>query len=290
MPRAEEDAWVAAEEAPRDAEGHVDLDVYMAEYNPRLAERHQRLLTEARASFRAMDGWAMVKSQEQWQETVQRAAEDLAQGGFLLERLGAERHLDPQLMAVLLVLRRRLIDEHGVTTAADLMLIDVAVLSYYHTIRINGWIGNFAALIEHEFFSKESPSAKLQDRYGRGNGRIQGLQADDYIQRIGEQLLPLLDRCNRMMLRNLKALKTLREPAAPTVSIGAAGQVNVAQTQVNSHAEQWQSDSANERAAIGATGQHSSPPSKPLASAPSAAHALARERHAKEYPSGDHRN
>ena len=55
-------------------------------------------------------------------------------------------------MAVLLVLRRRLIDEHGATTAAELMLIDVAVLSYYHTLRINGWIGNFAPLIESEFF------------------------------------------------------------------------------------------------------------------------------------------
>ena len=234
MPRAEEDALAAVTQP----DGSHDLEAYMAEYHRRLAQRHQQLLTEARAAFRAMDGWAMVKSQEQWQETVQRAAEDLDTGGFLLERLGAERHLDPQLMAVLLVLRRRLIDEHGASTAADLLLIDVAVLSYYHTLRINGWIGNFAMLVEHEFFSKESPSAKLQDRYGRGNGRIQGLQADDYIQRIGEQLLPLLDRTNRMMLRNLKALKTLREPATPTVSIGVAGQVNVAQTQVNAGASQ----------------------------------------------------
>ena len=45
MPRAEEEAWSAAEAAPRDAEGHVDLDTYMAEYQQRLAERHQRLRT-----------------------------------------------------------------------------------------------------------------------------------------------------------------------------------------------------------------------------------------------------
>src|SRR5215213_1915594 len=236
MPRAEEDAWAAAEVAPRDAEGHVDLDTYMVEYQQRLAERHQRLRHEARAVFRAMDGWAMVRSQDAWQEIVQKAAEDLDRGGFLLDRLGAERNLDPELMAVLLVLRRRLIDEHGATGAAELMLIDVAVVSYYHTIRINGWIGNFALLIESEFFGTSGPSANFQDRYGRGSHQINGLSVERHVERIGEQLLPLLDRCNRMMLRNLKALKTLRESPAPSVSIGSAGQVNVAGQQVNTAA------------------------------------------------------
>jgi hypothetical protein len=236
MPRAEEDAWTAAESAPRDAEGHVDLNTYMAEYQQRLAERHQRLRTEARAAFRAMDGWGRVQNQEEWQQTVVKAAEDLDRGGFLLDRLGAERNLDPELMAVLLVLRRRLIDEHGATGAAELMLIDVAVLSYYHTLRINGWIGNFAFLVESEFFGTSGPSARFQDRYGRGSHRINGLTVEGHIERIGEQLLPLLDRCNRMMLRNLKALKTLREGPAPSVSIRSAGQVNVAGQQVNAAA------------------------------------------------------
>ena len=41
-----------------------------------------------------------------------------------------------------------------------------------------------------------------------------------------------------MMLRNLKALKALGEPNGPSVSIGAAGQVNVAQAQVNASTAQ----------------------------------------------------
>jgi hypothetical protein len=233
MPRAEDEALAAVTQP----DGSHDFEAYMAEYQQRLAERHKLLRTEARAAFRAMDGWAMVKSQDDWQATVLKAAEDLDRGGFLLDRLGAERHLDPELMAVLLVLRRPLIDEHGATSAAELMLIDVAVLSYYHTLRINGWIGNFAALIESEFFGTASLHAKLQDRYGRADHRINGLRVDDHVQRIGEQLLPLLDRCNRMMLRNLKALKSLREPAPPSVSIGSAGQVNVAAQQVNAAAD-----------------------------------------------------
>jgi hypothetical protein len=233
MPRAEEEALAAVTQP----DGSHDIEAYMAEYQQRLAERHQRLRTEARAAFRAMDGWAMVKSQDDWQATVLKAAEDLDRGGFLLDRLGAERHLDPELMAVLLVLRRRLIDEHGATGAAELMLIDVAVLSYYHTLRINGWIGNFAYLVESEFFGTSGPSASFQDRYGRGSHQINGLSVERHVERLGEQLLPLLDRCNRMMLRNLTALKTLREGPAPSVSIGRAGQVNVAGQQVNATAE-----------------------------------------------------
>ena len=45
--------------------------------------------------------------------------------------------------------------------------------------------------------------------------------------------MPLLDRSNRMMLRNLKALQARRQPPVPSVSIGQAGQVNVAAVQAN---------------------------------------------------------
>ena len=232
MPTAAQEAYEVAE-AARDANGEPDWELYQAEYERRLAERHQRLMTDARAAYRAMDGWGGIGASEDWERAVAKAKEDYAGGVFLIEQLGAERHLDPTLMAVLLVLLRRLIDEHGATTAAELMLIDLAVISYYHTLRINGWVGNFAALIEHEFFDKEGPSAKFEKRYGRGSREIRGLRVEDHVHRIGEQLLPLLDRCNRMMLRNLKALKALRDGPAPSVSIGSAGQVNVAMNQAN---------------------------------------------------------
>ena len=103
--------------------------VYKAEYERRIAERREKLMRDTRAVFRAMDGWARVETADAWQEMVAKAAEDLETGEFLIDRLGAERYLDPELMAALLVLRRRLIDEYGAESAADLMLIDVAVLS-----------------------------------------------------------------------------------------------------------------------------------------------------------------
>jgi hypothetical protein len=236
MPSAAQEAYAAVVEA-RGENGETDWTAlqaeYLAEYERLLAERHKRLMTDARAAWRAMDGWSTVKTREEWEQAVADASESYQRGAFLIDQLGAERHLDPPLMAVLLVLRRRLVDEHEARTAAELMLIDLAVIAYYHTLRINGWVGTFAALIEHEFFQQEGPSAKLQKRYGRGSHEIQGLRVEDYIHRVGEELLPLLDRCNRMMLRNLKALKTLREGPAPSVNIGSAGQVNVATNQAN---------------------------------------------------------
>jgi hypothetical protein len=229
MPTAEQDAVIAAK-AARTPEGEWDWEVYKEVYQRGLAERQERLRTDARASHRAMDGWGRVKDQAAWVEMVQQADEGLATGRFLVDHLGAERYLEPELMATLIALRRRLVCEHRVSSAADLLLVDSALIAWYHTLRINGWIGNFALLIEHEFFQMEGPTAKLRKRYGSG---VESLKAEDMVLRIGEQLLPLLDRLNRLMLRNLRALRDPRQRPAPNVTIGAAGQVNVGAPQVN---------------------------------------------------------
>ena len=54
-----------------------------------------------------------------------------------------------------------------------------------------------------------------------------------YVLNMAEELLPLQERANRMVLRNLKALADLRRAAAPSVAIGSAQQVNVGAQQVN---------------------------------------------------------
>ena len=205
-------------------------------------------MTPKRCSERCTAGGA-VRSAEDWQETVQKAAEDLDTGGFLIDRLGAAHFLDPELMAALLILRRRLIDEHGATTAAELMLIDCAVLSYYHQIRITGWIGDLAPLVESEFFGYDTTLRAKMKRY-YGDDKVRGLAVEDLVRRIGEQLMPLLDRSNRMLLRNLKALQARRDGPTPSVSIGAAGQVNVATSQANAVNATGASDPTRVEAAV----------------------------------------
>ncbi len=83
--------------------------------------------------------------------------EQYRSGFFLLKRLGAERHLDPELAATIGHLRQSLLGEAGEPTAAETMLTDLAVLSYYHVFRIQGWIGDLATIIEGEFFGRDVP-------------------------------------------------------------------------------------------------------------------------------------
>jgi hypothetical protein len=230
LPRLEQEVIAAV----REPDGNVDREAFLAEYDRRLAELHQRLLDDARASYRAMEGWDRVRTQEDWENVLVQASLDIDNGSFLLDRLGAERFLDPQLMAVLLGLRRRLIEEHGATTAAEIMMIDSAVLSYYHMLRVNGWIGNLARWLEAEFFGAGSLTAVTAGNFPRRVDRVRGLRVEDIVSQLVERLMPLLDRANRMMLRNLKALQSQGQQPGPNVSIGAAGQVNVATQQVNS--------------------------------------------------------
>src|SRR4030095_15933771 len=147
----------------------------------------QQLRWNARATHRAMEGWQRVKSQEDWERINEESRQQYESGAFLLERLGADRYLDPTLMATIMGLRQRLIAESAITTAAGTMLVDLAVLGYYQAIR--------------------------------GAHR---LEAQKRRRRLSKKLMPLADRANRMMIRNLKAIKELRQAQVPAVGIGRA--------------------------------------------------------------------
>jgi hypothetical protein len=183
----------------------------------------------ARATFRAMEGWHRVDSEEDWLKVCADSQEQYASGRFLLERLGAERYLDPKLMATLLALRQQLIAEWGITTAAEAMLVDLAVLNYYHAIRVQGWIGDLSLHIEDEFFGQDALVENGQ-RPVRRPGRFsceERFSFEEDVRRLSEQLMPLLDRANRMLIRNLKAIKELRQGPVPAIAIGRAEQVTV---------------------------------------------------------------
>jgi hypothetical protein len=213
-------------------DGTVDTVAYQAEYRRVLSKRQGRLVREAQALLQAMDGWSAIETAEDWDRTVVQADEDLQSGAFLIERLGGQRYVDPALMATLYVLRRQLIEEHGATTAAELMMIDSTLLAYFHMLKINGWIGNLAAAAESEMFGRASLTTKLEKQHGRG-ATVRGLRVEELVQRLSEHLMPLMERSNRMMLRNLKALKEHRRPPTPNLNINQAQQVNVGTQQVN---------------------------------------------------------
>jgi hypothetical protein len=185
-------------------------------------QQAQRIRRNARATFRAMEGWQLVDSEEDWLKVCADSQEQYESGQFLLERLGAQRHLDPKLMATLGSLRQTIIAEWGITTA-EMMLLDHALLGYYNALRVQGWIGDLSLHIEHKFFGQDALAEDGQ-RPVRGRGRL-SVEAD--VRRLSEQLLPLSDRANRMLIRNLKAIKELRQGLVPAIAIGRAEQVTV---------------------------------------------------------------
>src|SRR5712671_4027536 len=125
---------------------------------------------------------------------------------------GDQGVIDRDLVVVLLDLRRRLIDEYG-DTPASVMLIDRAVAAYQDFIRVTGWTGNTALMVEAEFFGRDRPRAGFRDRHGE----IRGLTVEEYIKRLGQDLIPLAERCAHVMREALAALETVR--AAPSQAV-----------------------------------------------------------------------
>jgi hypothetical protein len=188
--------------------------------------QYQELRKNARAVTRAFEGWGQIRSAEAWQATCEDARERYQSGRFLIERLGAERHLDPQLMATLWQLRQGLLEEYGAASPAMMMVIDLTVMAYANALRVQGWIGDLALAIEQELFGEDS----LRVTWGRLYGRpFDGFAVEEPLRRLREQLLPLCERVNRQLLQNLHGLRHARSGASPTVAIGRAREVNIAQ-------------------------------------------------------------
>ncbi len=186
-------------------------------------ERSLRTRRSVQAITRAAREWPLVKEEEDWHATWEQAARDHDAGTFLMQQLGAETCLDPSLAATLLHLRQRVIDEWRINGAAELMLLDLALLAYRNALRVQGWVENLALLIEAECFGLDPPRV----RYSHHHTFAGGLVVEEHLSRLREQVLPLLDRANRLFIRNLRELKQLRQTPAPVVAVGSAGQVNV---------------------------------------------------------------
>ncbi len=178
----------------------------------------QALNDNSLAVFRAMRRFRNETEQEQ----VQRVLTSYEAGSFLVDRLGAGLVVDQDLAVVLLNLRRRLIDEYG-TGPAAMMLIDRAVSAYRDFIRISGWTGNTALMVEAEFFGRDRPLAGFRDRHGE----IRGLTVEQHIARLQENLIPLAERCGRVMREALAALETLRAVPSQAVERSRPARISV---------------------------------------------------------------
>ena len=127
------------EPVPLTPEQYAEAKKREEQYRREWAAINKALRDNSMAVFRAMRKFRH-EGEEDYVERVLNSFED---GRLLINRLGAEGVIDQELAVVLLDLRRRLIDEHGNTPAA-MMLVDQAVSAYQDFIRVTGWTGNLS--------------------------------------------------------------------------------------------------------------------------------------------------
>jgi hypothetical protein len=97
---------------------------------------------EAQAVYGVVLGQIGVRTPEEWAELLEKAGDEIGNGRFIVRCLGAERYLEPATVAVLLTLRQNLIGHLAHATAADIMMIDAAIIGYYNMLRTQRWLGN----------------------------------------------------------------------------------------------------------------------------------------------------
>jgi hypothetical protein len=186
------------------------------QFMARVVELSNVLSQDAAAVVRATRDGSFLDTDKDYKHLAERARRDYGRGTFLVDRLGAAGLLDPTLAAVLLDLRSRLLATYGASAAAG-MLIDQAVVAYQNFLRVTGWTGNTALMVEAEFFGQDRPSAQFRDRYGDDGRSIRGLTVEQHIARLGEELMPLAERFGRIMRDTVAALEGLRTVADQSV-------------------------------------------------------------------------
>jgi hypothetical protein len=186
-----------------------------------LNTQHQELRDQAQALLATVKGRRGIQRREDWEAIFKQAKIDYADGRFLLKQLGAERFLEPELMATLAQLRQDLLGGIHNPTAADTMMVDSAIIAYRNLLQVQGWIGNLCLVVECELFG-HAPLDQLH-----GHKIVEQLRQQ--IARFEEHLMPLLERCHRMMAKSFAYLDSRRSRSLPSasVTVSQAGQVNV---------------------------------------------------------------
>jgi len=190
---------------PRNPEAEAKADEFERQCKAEATLQFARLKDEAQALYGLTRGRVGVRSPEKWAELLEKAGDEIGNGRFIVRCLGAERYLDPEIVAVLVTFRQNLIAERPHATATDIMQIDAAIVGYFNMLRVQGWIGNLSLTVERQLFGQEP----LNEIHGP---RV-GDQLEQQIGRLAEVILPLQERAAQMMARSLVALSPASRPA-----------------------------------------------------------------------------
>lgn len=194
---------------------------------------YEKELKMCNEKYRGELKWAGITTEKQWLKLRERMHGEYKNGQFFFETIGMQRNFDPDFLAVLINLRQVWIKDYDIKTAPEFMLLDSALIAYYHQIKLHSMVGNMEAKVERQFFTQE----ELDYSYPKkGNTTYDfskpNIAIENIIDSTINKTIPLLDKFNRMFLRNLKALRDLKRSNI-NLNIGNVGQINVGKEQVN---------------------------------------------------------
>ena len=157
----------------------------------------------------------MPRSADQ-QQFINEVMQSVHDGSFLIDRLGTELVIDKRLAAVLISFRKQLIEKYG-AGPENTMLIDTAVTYYRNFLEVNGWKGNLALQIEHDFFSRPGPTVEYRRRNGGPEALLKGLKVEEMLKRCLPALLEIAESYARELRNALAALERRRSAPSETV-------------------------------------------------------------------------
>jgi hypothetical protein len=211
----------------------AQMDALEAQIQREAEERTERgkvVMQSAQRYWAAMQGWDRVQTQADWDALYAKAIDDWQSGAALLTMLGGQRFVEPERAALCVLLWQDFRQTYQPQNPAEDMVICMAVLSFDHFLRINGIVHNIQARIEGEMFGLGGMHTDRDpDPFSRS---VRGLTVEGIVEQLGIGMLPLLDRLNRLVIRNLRTLRELKT-APLNLNVANFGQLNVGQTQTN---------------------------------------------------------
>lgn len=210
----EDQVRLPLQETDPDAQRHIEK--VQREHD----EQFVALRRRAQGLFTALKGRTGIRTPEEMDKVLERTRVDFDTGAFLVERLGASRYLDPELTCVLIRLRNDLLAEIGNPTASDMMHVDMAILAYRNSLRLQSLINSVLLETERQLFGQTTLAEAV--------GQTEASEVKRLLEEAEQKLFPLLEKSQRMMNRALDQVSS-RDRGGPraNVSIGIAGQVNL---------------------------------------------------------------
>ena len=167
---------------------------------------------------------------------MESSINDYVSEKFFLHNIGLWLEVTPNLAMTVFVLRREGIQQYEITNVHEMLLLDMALLGYFHAVRMNKQSGDCESLIDSELSAFDPPSPKFSENYP-----CVGLAVQDRMKELQTRTLPVIEWFNAMFLRNLRALRDLKQSPIH-VNIQQADHVNVGQQQVNVHESRAETD------------------------------------------------